>query len=210
MTKKRRKIKTGPIIILFCLAIFGILIYCIYDITSSLKSKGTSEVKILNTIEEYGYTLNENDSAYVSEIFGKLKQELENEIVDEEKYATYVSQLFIADFYTLNSAINKNDIGGVQFVYESYQSDFESSAKDTVYRYIENNIYNDRTQDLPIVTDVSITNIEQKMYNSDAITDAKAFYVTAKVTYKENLEYPTEVSLILVHNDKKLEIAQMK
>jgi hypothetical protein len=48
------------------------------------------------------------------------------------------------------------------------------------------------------------------MYNSDAITDAKAFYVTAKVTYKENLEYPTEVSLILVHNDKKLEIAQMK
>jgi hypothetical protein len=98
MTKKRRKIKTGPIIILFCLAIFGILIYCIYDITSSLKSKGTSEVKILNTIEEYGYTLNENDSAYVSEIFGKLKQELENEIVDEEKYATYVSQLFIADF----------------------------------------------------------------------------------------------------------------
>ena len=47
-----------------------------------------------------------------------------DEIVDEEKYATYISQMFLADFYTLNSALNKNDVGGVQFVYKDYQEDF--------------------------------------------------------------------------------------
>ncbi len=210
MVKKRRKLKTWPIVTLFCFIIFGILIYCIYDILSGLKNSETKEIKILNTIEKYNYSLNENDSMYVSEIFEKLKDELDNETVDEEKYATYVSQMFIADFYTLNSAINKNDIGGTQFVYSSYQKDFEAKAKDSVYRYVENNIYGDRTQNLPIVNEVEITNIEQKLYSSDEVVDAKAFYVDANVIYKEDLGYPKKVSLILIHDDSKLEIVVMK
>lgn len=210
MTKKKRRVKTGVITAVFCFVIFGILIYCAYDIYHSLNSKHTKEVKIVNKIEGYNYTLNENDPAYVGEIFEKLKKELENEIIDEEKYASYISQIFLADFFSLNAAINKNDIGGTQFVYESYQNDFESYAKDGIYRYVENNIYGDRKQDLPIVHEVEITNIEQKMYNSSAVTDAKAFYVDAKISYKDDLGYPTEVSLILVHKDSKLEIAVMQ
>lgn len=210
MAKKRRKLKTWPIVTLFCFIIFGILIYCIYDVLGGLKSPETKEIKVLNTIKKYNYSLNENDSMYVSEVFEKLKDELDNDIVDEEKYATYVSQMFIADFYTLNSAINKNDIGGTQFVYSKYQKDFEASAKDSVYRYVENNIYGDRTQNLPIVNEVEVTNIEQKLYNSDEVVDSKAFYVDANITYKEELGYQKKVSLILVHNDSKLEIAVMK
>jgi len=210
LTKKRRKLKTWPIISVFCIIIFFILIFCIADVLNSLKNKDAKEIKILNEISNYNYTLNENDSAYVSSIFEKLKDELKNEIVDEEKYATFISQMFIADFYTLNSAINKNDVGGVQFVYKDYQDDFLKSAKDTVYRYVENNIYNDRNQALPIVSEVTITNIEQKLYNSTKVTDGKAFYVTADVSYKEDLDYPTSVSLILVHVDSKLEIVVMK
>lgn len=210
MTKKRRKLKTWPIISVFCIIIFGILIFCIMDVLNSLKNKNAKEIKILNTIEEYNYTLNENDPAYVSSVFEKLKEELKNEIVDEEKYATYISQMFLADFYTLNSAINKNDVGGVQFVYEDYQEDFLKSAKDTVYRYVENNIYGNRNQSLPVVSEVTITKIENKMYNSNEVTDAKAFYVTAGISYKEDLNYPKEVSLILIHNQSKLEIAVMK
>lgn len=210
MIKKKRRLKTWPIILLFCIVIFGILIFCVVDVINSLKGKNTKEIKILNTIESYNYTLNENDSAYVSAVFEKLKGELENDIIDEEKYAKFVTQMFIADFYTLNSSVNKNDVGGIQFVYEEYRKDFLSSAKDTVYRYVENNIYNDRTQILPVVSDVEITNIEQKLYNSNKVTDGKAFYVTANISYKEELDYPTNVSLVLVHNNKKLEVAVMK
>ena len=94
------------------------------DVLNSLKNKNAKEIKILNTIEEYNYTLNENDSAYVSSVFEKLKEELKNEIVDEEKYATYISQMFLADFYTLNSAINKNDVGGVQFILDDFKDNF--------------------------------------------------------------------------------------
>lgn len=210
MTKRKRKLKTWPIIALFCFVIFGILIYCLFHVYDSLKTKDTKEVKILNKIEGFDYTLNENDSAYVTEIFHKLKDVLEKEIVDEEQYATLVSKIFIADFYTLNSAVNKNDIGGVQFVYESYQDTFLKKAKGTVYRYVENNIYGDRDQNLPIVSGVEIERIEQKLYDSTEVTDPKAYYITANVTYKEALSYPAKISLILVHQEDKLEIAVMK
>lgn len=210
MTKKRRKLKTWPIVSLFILVILGITIYCIIDICNSLKTKETKEIKIVNEIEAYGYRLNENDPAYVSDLFSKLKKELEEEIVDEEKYVTFISQMFIADFYTLNQAINKNDIGGVQFVLKSNQEKFKKKAKDTVYRYVENNIYHDRKQSLPVVDEVIVTNIEKKMYNADTVTDGKAYYVTCTVHYKEELNYPTNVSLIFVHQDKKLELVSMK
>jgi hypothetical protein len=207
MTKKRRKLRTWPVVLLFCILIFGILIYCIKDIYKELKNSSASEIKIVNEIEGYGYTLDETDSAYVSSIFSKLKDELSGEIVDEEKYATYVAQIFVADFYSLNTAINRNDIGGLQFIYSKSQDDFKLEAKNTIYHYVENNIYSDRTQTLPLVTNVEVTSLEQKMYNSDLVTDNKAFYVTCKVEYKEDLSYPKEVSLILVHEQEKLSIA---
>ena len=38
--------------------IFGILIFCIVDVLNSLKNKDAKEIKILNEIANYNYTLN--------------------------------------------------------------------------------------------------------------------------------------------------------
>lgn len=210
MKEKKRRIKAGPIICLFMVFIFGILIYCIFELIGGLQTNTPGEIKIVNQIETYQYSLDENDSAYVSDVFKELKEELEKEIRNEEKYASLLSQIFLADFFTLNSATNKNDVGGTQFVLSTYKDTFIKKAKDTVYRYVENNIYKNRQQELPIVSKVDVKKIEKKAYTTEKLTDANAYYVTCEIHYKEELDYQTYANLILVHHENKLEVAVMK
>lgn len=207
--EKRRKFKTTPVVILFSIVIFGILFYCVYGLIDEIKSK-RNEVKVLASLDLYEYSINENDPKYVKDTFDKLKKALSEEIVDEESYAKYVSQMFLADFYSLDAATNKNDVGGLQFIYKDSKDNFLKTAKNGIYHYVENNIYKKRKQDLPLVTDVEITNIEQKLYDSEKKTDGKAFYVEAKLTYEKDLNYPKTASVVLVHNNDKLEIVIVK
>lgn len=210
--KKKRRIKVWPIITIIILILVGILLFCLKDIYFTLKNKNQNQVTILSEIPSYGYTLNENDSKYFSSLFKELKKSLESSEHDEKEYANLVSQLFLVDFYSLNSAINKNDIGGTQFVWKDYQSDFIKKAKTSLYSYVENNIYGDRKQQLPVVTEVSIVSAKpQKISFADIkVNDDNGYVVTANLIYAQNLGYPTKVELMLVHNDQKLEIAQMK
>ena len=210
--RKKRKLKSWPLVVLFFVITIGILVYCVLDIKTSLKGKGKStKVQVLNEIKEYGYKLEETDNKYFKSLFNKLKKELEKEEINEEEYASLVSQLFITDFYSLDDAINKNDIGGRQFIYSDYEDTFVKLAKSTVYKYVENDTYGKRDQDLPTITKVEVTDIKQSTYKSDSgVTDSSAYDVSLKVTYKEDLGYPTVINLTLVHDDKKLSIASMK
>jgi len=207
---KKRKIKFKNISILILVVLFVILFICLKDIFSSLKNNGAKELVILDTIKGYDYELNENDSKYFTELFSELKTNLESKNVDEEKYAESISKLFVIDFLSLEGAVNKNDVGGVQFVYESYQESFIKKAKDTIYRYVENNIYGKRTQELPNVVEVNVTNLENIIYEGTKEKDKKAYKVTLEVIYEKDLGYQKEVNLTLIHNDKKLEIAEME
>lgn len=204
---KKRRLKIWPIIIL---VVFVILIFCIKDIYDSLKKKKQTEVKVVDTIKNYDYSLKENETSYYVGLFKSLKKELSKEKIDEEKYAGIISQMFLADFWNLDNKINKNDIGGVEFVYKDYQSYFIKSSKDTVYNYLENNIYGNRKQELPVVKEVKINKIEKKEYIGEKINDSNAYYIDLKVIYKKDLDYQSNVKLILIHSNNKLEIVNMK
>ena len=184
--KKNRKLKIIFIVVL--LGLFALLFYGAKDIYD---------------------TLNENDSPYFKKLFEKLKDVLESDEVDEEEYATLMSKLFVVDFYSLKYAISKSDVGGIQFVYSDYQDTFTTKAKDTVYAYVKSNVYGKRKQDLPNIKSIKVTNIEQKEYDGDKVQDDEAYYVELEITYDEDLDYPTTASLILVHDDKKLEVVEM-
>lgn len=204
---KNRRLKTWPVIILLvCI----ILIICIVSIINSLKSKKINKNEVIDTIEKYDYNLQENKSNYYKNLFKKLKSILSEKNINEEEYASTVSQLFLTDLFSLDYAINKNDIGGIDYVYEEYKDIFITKAKDTLYQNIESNIYGNRNQELPVVTKVNVTNIESKIYDSDIISDNKAYYIDCTLEYKKDLNYPEEVSLILVHNKNKFEIVSMK
>ena len=161
------------------------------------------------TIDKYGYTLNEYDSDYFKSLFEELKKCLESDEVDEEEYAKLLSSLFVTDFYSLEYAISKSDVGGIQFVYTDYQSSFTKKAKDTVYAYVKSNVYGKRNQELPNVKEVEVKSIEKDNYKGNKIQDKEAYTVELNVIYEKDLDYPNTVTLTLAHVSDKLEIVKM-
>lgn len=202
---KKNKLKIVFIIIL--IALFVLLYICIKDIFNTLKS--TNKVKTLMTIEKYNYTLNENDSPYYKKLFEELKETLESKKVDEKEYAELLSKLFVTDFYSLKYALSKSDVGGVQFVYTDYQNTFTKKAKDTIYAHIKSNIYGKRKQELPNVKKVEVKSIEKEDFEKGNTT-LNGYHVKLKIEYDKDMDYPESVELSLVHNEDKLEIAEMK
>ena len=203
MKNKARRILPILLVVLFIL-----LFFCLKDIYQSLKKDTT--VKTLDSIENYNYTLNENDSEYFKKEFKNLKKILESDSIVEEEYASALSKLFTIDFYSLNDAISKSDVGGIQFVYDEYRDSFLTKAKDTIYNYVESNLYGKRTQELPEVKEVEVTNIEKKEYDGEKEQDDEAYYVDVTITYEKDLDYPTECAFIWIHHNNKLELVEME
>ena len=81
--KKLSNILTIVVVIL--LIVLVIFIKNIYD---EIKSSSGEEVKILETIENYGYVLTVNDTALFKEEFKKLKNILAKEEIDKAKIKT--------------------------------------------------------------------------------------------------------------------------
>lgn len=207
--KKKKQINFKTILIGVLVILVICLGFCVKDIIGVLNN-GTKQVEILSNIEKYNYTLNENDSEYFKEKFMLLKDELNKDKINEENYASLISELFVIDFFSLDNSINKNDVGGVQFVYKDYQDDFVKYAKEGIYKYVENNIYKDRKQELPIVKNTEIKNIEQQSITfKNDVKDDKAYVVKVLIEYEKDLEYPTEVELTLIHSNDKLEVSKM-
>lgn len=206
----KKKVKVNAVLTVLILALFVILIFCIKDIISSIKSSIATEVKILDSIEQYGYKLDENDSPYFEELFKELKEQLEKDSIDNEEVSKLISKLFITDFYSLKYALNKNDVGGIQFVYTEYQDSFIKKAKETIYATVENNIYGKRNQNLPVVTKVEIEDINPTKFETDEETFDIAYEIDLKISYEKDLEYPTNARLIIVEKEKKLQIVEMK
>ena len=192
------------ILILLILALGGIIYYF------GFYNQGVKEVKIIKEIPEYGYKLRENESGLYKKTFQELEKVLSKDEVDEEKYAKLISKLFIIDFFSLENKIAKTDVGGVDFVEESILDNFVVNAKDTYYKYVENDLYGKRRQTLPEVTKVEIENVEQKEYKYGDQTDSNAYYVKANWKYRNGKDYQDKATLVFVHKDKKLELVELK
>lgn len=206
--KKRRKLKKKVVVLivlvaLLILSITGVILY------KTFASKSDVTSKVVDEIPEYGYTLEDDQPKIYKELFKELAEVLSKDTVDEEKYAELISRMAAIDFYNLENKVSKNDVGGVQFIREKNVDNFVLEASETVYKYIEQNIYGDRDQTLPEVTASSIKDIKQEAYTYKNIKDENAYVVTVNLEYKKDLDYPTEVIVKLLHTDKKLEIYEM-
>lgn len=181
--------RINNIITIIIIVLLLILLSLIYGIIKELKNEVKGTI-ILDTIENYNYQLTDNDTEYFKETFSELKKALKDE--NEEEYAISVSKLFIIDFYSLSSAINKNDVGGTQFIESSSRETFIKKAKDTLYKNVENNMYGDRKQELPTVKEVNIENIEKQ---------ENYYTVIANITYVEDMGYPSKIQLTLTYGE---------
>ena len=197
--KIKKSVKRTLLIILIVLVV-ALLIFLGYKIYDNFLGGGsTIQPEVVNTIDGYGYTL-ENDApdGYVT-LFNELKTLLEQDEVNEEEYAKLVARMLVYDFYNLDNKISKNDVGGTEFILEDYRDNFILEASETVYKYIEHNIYQDREQKLPVVTSTEVTNVRTGQYRYDDYTDDNAYIITVQVGYEEDLGYPTEVTVKMLH-----------
>ena len=202
--KLKKSVKRVLIIaIILILSGVGFLVY------EEFKPKEAKRVKVVNEIKEYGYTLKDNKSARYKKMFQELKDILSKKEVDEEAYVKKISEMFILDFYTLNDKLANTDIGGIDFVNSNSKANFLNKAEDTMYKYVESNIYGNRKQSLPVVDEITIKDVQKIDY---ALLDnnVEAYQVDVSSTYKKDMDYQDKATLIFVHEDKVLSLVEIK
>lgn len=200
-------------IAILSVVIIATVIFATFIGVSYLKSRTKPEevapVKIDDAIDSYGYQLAENATPYYKELFNKLKILLNTPDFEEEEYGKLITQMFAADFYDLNTKLTNSDIGGMEFVTPLIRENFRLAAQNTIYSGVENNIYGDRTQKLPVVKSINVTSVNRVNYNYQGKGDPNAMRVSFTIEYEEDLGYPKESSVVLVHLNDKLEITKV-
>ena len=204
----RLKKKVKVILVLAIILIIAGLAFLAYE---SFKPKATKTATVENEIKDYGYTLKSTRNDRYKKMFQELQDILSKKKVDEEAYVEQISKMFIMDFYTLNDKLANTDVGGIDFVHTNAKTNFLEKAEDTVYKYVENDIYGNREQQLPEVTEVTVENVENIEYTIGTdFTDDSAYQVEVSLKYKEDMDYPTKATLIFVHEDNKLSLVEME
>ena len=195
--------------IIFIIIIALIIAMGIYVLTIFIPNKkANTKIDKEETIK-YDYIVYKRDSSLYKETFKDLKKVLDASEIDYNKYVELISKMFIIDFYTLDNKLTNLNIGGVDFVHSSIVSNFKEKAKDTMYKYVESNVYGDRKQELPVVSSVNVDDITQKSFKYGKNIDSKAYYVKVSWSYKKDLGYETSKTLVFGHEDKKLALLQM-
>lgn len=184
------------IIILIAGAGFGV--YKIFFDKDGKKS--VVEVKVLDSLDDYGYTLSDKDTDLFKDEYNVLKDLLNEKEIDDEKYATQVAKLFVIDLYTINTKVNKLDIGGSEYYYLDKVTMFEKKVMDTLYYHLEDNTYGDREQELPEVKKIEVLSIEETEYKIGE-KEKDAYLVQVEWEYVEDMGYDTEASIVLCKED---------
>lgn len=183
------------------------------------KAVATKEAKKLDSIKGFNYTLYDKSNDLYKDLYYELKEVLESETIDYQKYAELVAKMFVADFYTLDNKVTNHDIGGLDFIYSTNKQNFALKASDTLYKYVENNVYGERKQTLPVVESFVNVTVTKEIFNysssKDAdikvsINDPESYVAKISWKYKDNLKYQTSATIRLVHEDKVLSIVSVQ
>lgn len=197
----KRKLIIFLIIILVCVLVFFYF---------KISSKKVTKVKVIDEIKEYGYTLKDSKSKLYKDEFDNLRKILSSSNPSEEKYVESISKLYIIDFYSLSDKFAKTDVGGSDFVYKEELADFLENAEDTMYKYVESNLYGGRKQNLPTVKSVKVKDISKDTFKYGSKTDDDAYKVTVTWDYTDSSGdgYQDSAVLIFIHDGKKLSLVE--
>lgn len=208
MKKNKKKLKKGTKILISIIVIILILTIIGFYLISNFTDNGKGKVKVIDENKEYGYVLEENETVLYKQLFRKLKKVLSKDEIDEKEYVELITKLFVADFYNLDNKITKNDIGGTQFIHSDAKENFLLKAKDTFYKGIESDVYGDRTQKLPIVSEINLDSIKEENFKIGD-NEVDSYIVNLNWKYETDLDYESKKQFVLVKEDKKLSIVQM-
>ena len=197
--KLKKGVKRFLIVLLIVLILATVILWFVFG--RGEKKQEPQTATVVETLDDYGYSLRSDATSLQKSLFEELKQVLNAEPINEEEYAKIVARSFIADFYTLDNKVTNNDVGGAQYFYSAVRDNFILSAQDSIYKYVESDLYGDREQELPIVTAVEVTSITSTTYTLGEVTDDKAYQVEATITYQKDLGYDSSRKLIIMHDE---------
>lgn len=166
-----------------------------------------SEKKKLDSIELYGYTLSKNDTEIYKTYFKELSKVLNEKTIDYTEYAKLISKLFAIDLYTLDNKLASTDIGGLEFLHKDLKDNFKENMGSTLYNFVESNIDGKRTQELPIVKDVNVSDVFETKYTYNK-TEYDAYIVSTDITYEKDLGYPKSMKLTIIKDNNILYIVK--
>lgn len=209
VTNKKLNLKRIYYIVSIALLIVVILIIGIKIYFDFFKNdeKSVQTRENLDTLELYGYTLDDEDTELYKTYFNELKEVLNEEDIDEEKYASLLVQLFVVDVYNLDNKLTSTDIGGLEFIHTDMVENFKINLGDTMYNTIESNLYGDRSQVLPVVSNVVIDSVEEYDYDYND-KSYSGYLVNASWEYEEDLGYENQASFVLIDDNNKLNIVE--
>lgn len=209
---KKNKLKRKENVLILTAVFITIVIISFITFIIINKKENNNDIEINNVVEKidkmvnYDYYLDENASDYYKKLYNELKEILNNDEMNEEEYAKVISKLFVADLFTLDNKITSSDIGGLQFIFNGFKEDFINIAKTTLYSNVNSNIYGDRKQELPIVSNVEISSIESSSFTYQN-NDYNSYDIILNIRYQKDLGYPTKYNLSLIKNDKYWQVA---
>ena len=206
--KKKYKIS----LVLIAVLIIAIIFFLALKSFKKVHKRDTLEqenIKVLDNLSDYGYSLDERDSKIMKETYDKLKDLLLNEPIDYEEYAKYLAELFVIDLWTMNNKTNKYDVGGTDYIYPANVDNYKLNVENTIYKNIENNVNGSRKQLLPTVE--SIISVELTKGNIKILDkDTDCFIVSLVWDYKQDLGYDTEATITIINENNKLYIVEYK
>lgn len=183
------------------LLIISMVVYVVLILLPNKKTNMSPDDTI-----KFGYTSYKRDTKLYKDTFDSLGKVLDKEPIDYEEYAKYLSELFIIDFYTLDNKNDKNDIGGIQFIYDDLKDNFILNASDTVYKYIKN-ITSSKNRQLPVVSKINVSDISENTYKIEN-TEYSSYIVTLDWSYEKDYGYETSTKITLIKKDNKLFIVE--
>ena len=216
--EKRVRAKIKPITkILLCLIVVALIVGGFLVWNNFIKPKN-NKMKVVDSIKnkDVDYIVSENDTKIFKSTFNELKKVLNEKEVDNKKYAETITKLFVIDFFTLSNKTSKNDVGGVQFVYDNYKTDFVEGARNSIYKQVHSNVTDDESNSsLPTVTKVTIDDIDEispySMFEGDLFTEDQVGYmVNISWEYKNKDDFQNNATIIIVPDGKKLSIGRMQ
>ena len=189
--QKRKDWLKGILLIIVLFAIAGLVLYG-YGYIMRNKNEVVNSTTVADTIEKYGYTLNDNVTEYYKKEFDELKK-----IDNDKDVATQVAKLFVIDLYSINYKINKYEITSMQYFYSDKREMHRQKVLDTIYKYVEDNSYDDRNQELPEVKEVIVKEEKEDKYKMGE-EKKDAYVVTLGISYVKDMGYDKLAEVTLV------------
>ncbi len=197
--KKKMKNRYKVLLIIVSILIIGLGILGVIH-SKTPKDKANEPIKVLDVIDNFPYKLKENDSKLKKELFYELEKILKEDEVDDQKYAQVLAKLFIVDTFSLETKLNKYDIGGLDFVLDSEKEKLKNILSDTLYDNLENNFDGKREQKLPLVSEIEISECTESKFLFDN-KELLSYDIVLNWTYKKDLGYDTSALVKVVKVD---------